>query len=141
MWADIIKNEEVEAAVESSETDSVSEDDAYDRHSISTVETEYDDEYESLKLTRAPRTFSHPISEPETFGWVADSIEDTIKRFRLKRLKSANHGAYYYDAVYHYIWEHSGGSLKCPSASIASALRMANEIGEEPFLEQPNMFW
>lgn len=155
MWANIVKNEETaqevvqEAAqeaepVESSETDCVSEDDMYDSRSISTVETEYDDEYESLKMFRVPRTFPTAAAsqlEPETFGWELTSIEDTIKRFRLKKLKSANHGVYYYDAVYHYIWEHSEGALKCPTASIAAALRISNEIGEEPFLAQPSMFW
>ena len=148
MWASVVKNEEVEQetaqetlAVESSETDSVFEDGAYDDQSISTVETEYDDEYESLKITRTLRTFPRPASEPETFGWEMNSIEDTIKRFRLKKLKSSNHGIYYYDAVYHYIWEHSEGALKCPTANIAAALRMVNEIGEEPFLAQPSMFW
>ena len=153
MWADI-ENEEVEAAqeaaqesvqeavaVESSETDSVSEDGAYDSRSISTVETEYDDEYESLKITRMLRTFPPPASESETFGWEMNSIEDTIKRFRLKKLKSANHGVYYYDAVYHYIWEHGGLVLRCPPPQTAAVLRKLNEIGEEPFLGQPSEFW
>jgi hypothetical protein len=122
----------------------MSEDDMYDSRSISTVETEYDDEYESLKMSRVPRTFPPAAAsrlEPETFGWEMNSIEDTIKRFRLKKLKSANHCVYYYDVVYHYIWEHSEDALKCPTASIAAALRMMNEIGEEPFLAQPSVFW
>ena len=145
MWADI-ENEEVEAvhdavAVESSEMDSVSEDGGYDSRSISTAETEYDDEYESLKITRTLRTFTLPVSEPETFGWEMNSIEDTIKRFRLKKLKSANHGVYYYDAVYHYIWEHGGSALRAPPPQTVAVLRKLNEIDEEPFLGQPSEFW
>ena len=116
-----------------------------DSDSDSSVDTDCDD-YESLRISKNTakqflQNAAAQSTEPETFGWTVNSIEDTITRFRLKKLKSTNQRVYYYDAVYHYIWEHNEGVLKCPLPSIAATLRRVNEINELSFLEQPSEFW
>ncbi len=138
MWSNIVKNEdtvvvsEVESEVESVISNETSSDDS----------TECDD-FEYIISNGFSNRCWKDEEEAETFGWTVNPIENTIKRFRLKKLKSVNQKNYLYDNVYHYIWEFNQDvkALIKPSNDLCMRLRALNEIASEPFLEQPIEFW
>jgi hypothetical protein len=149
MWSNIVKGDETvdlpeEVVAEPPEADSES---IISSESDSDCSTEYNEEYESIGYTTAIPSFLNRCwsdkSDPETFGWPVNPIENTIKRFRLKKLKSVNQKIYMYDNVYHYIWElnHDASVLIKPASELSMRLRNLNEITAEPFLAQPNEFW
>ena len=89
-------------------------------------------------------------TENETFGWDGGNdlkvfAQQAIKRFRLKKLKSLNNDAFYFDQVTYYIWQLDTKTgiekLVRPSDELCKKLRDLNEIQYEPFLSQPDELW
>lgn len=91
-------------------------------------------------------------TENETFGWDGGNdlkafAQQAIKRFRLKKLKSLNNGAFYFDKVTYYIWQlvkdnKTGDEILVkPDEEVSKKLREINEILYEPFLSQPEELW
>jgi hypothetical protein len=146
MWSNTVKGEEAVALESESVYESVSQSSS-DSESDSDCSTEYDEEYESIGYRTAIPSFLNRCwrddDEAEAFGWPVNPIENTIKRFRLKKLKSVNQKIYLYDNVYHYIWElnQTASALVKPTSELSMRLRNLNEITAEPFLAQPDEFW
>ena len=148
MWAQIVKKEEIEelsVAEEEPET-CVATDSGSDTESIS------DDEVVLSRKTIDDLMTAIKKDDKlvETFGWENDDLsvyaQNAIKRFRLKKLKSLNDKAYYFDSVYKFIWQYykdesNEEHLLKPSDDICKKLRVMNEIRAEPYLMQPDEFW
>lgn len=104
-----------------------------------------DDEVECIKKNRKQFKHTADETEPEYFGWDGGSqegyVERAVKRFRLTKLKSLDGQIYYFDNVLYFIWKYEGGSLVRPSTAIQIHLRQINQITQEKFLEQPEVFW
>lgn len=93
--------------------------------------------------------------DDDNFGWNIGTdptvfAQRVIKRFRLKKLKSRNEEAYYYDNVSYHIWQYSKDlktgveRLFKPSDDICNKLRELNKINSEwcmPYMWQPEEFW
>jgi hypothetical protein len=151
MWAKLLKQEQVVEeeieAVREPETPQFES----DIESL-TDEEEYEDiSYSKKTLSEIMKAFKNDESLLETFGWdgyknMSVFAEEAIKRFRLKKLKSLNDRAYYFDNVYYYIWQYykddnGDEHLMRPNDDICKKLRSLNEIRWEPFFVQPDEFW
>lgn len=148
MWSQIVKNEEVE------ELSVAEEDQEPESHTPidSDLESISDDEVVLSRKTidALVNAIKRDDKLVETFGWENDDLsvyaQNAIKRFRLKKLKSLNDKAYYFDSVYKFIWQYykdesNEEHLLKPSDEICKKLRVMNEIRAEPYLMQPEEFW
>jgi hypothetical protein len=115
----------------------------------------YSDEVDTVKLNKKDlkelcKMIKDDNPDSETFGWDGGNdlkvfAQQAIKRFRLKKLKSFNDDAYYFDKVTYYIWQLDSQTgiekLVRPTEEVYIKLRSLNEIQYEPFLPQPDELW
>ena len=150
MWAQIVKNEEVEELPVAEEEPEV-EPENYPQ-SDSDLESISDDEVVLSRKTIVDlmNAIKKDDKLVETFGWENDDLsvyaQNAIKRFRLKKLKSLNDKAYYFDTIYKFIWQYhkdesNAEHLLKPSDEVCKKLRAMNGIVSEPYLMQPEEFW
>lgn len=150
MWAQIVKKEELEEEFEALSVagegpETYTPDDS-DIESIDDGEVVLS----SKTLTDLVSAIKKDEKLVETFGWENDDLsvfaQNAIKRFRLRKLKSLNDNAYYYDNVYYFMWQYykdesNAEHLLKPSEDVCKKLRVMNEISSEPYLMQPEEFW
>ena len=152
MWANRVKNNQ---EVNEDTNEDMNED-------TNEIESEYFPEEGDQKIQYSKKTIAKRVNnikfdviEDDEFGWNIGTdptvfAQRVIKRFRLKKLKSLNGEAYYYDNVSYHIWQYSKDSvsgvekLSKPSDNICKKLRELNKIDGEwcmPYMWQPEEFW